>query len=333
MTPEADALRRAAWRDTDARVDAFGATFLAQHERREFGFVQALAMQGEVPARLRRRYEVPVSYLDWGPRDAPVLVCGGGVANSAMRFCFLARALCDRFRVVCLDWLGRGHSGWLADDREYHLGTYVAQLRQLLDVLGARRVSLLGSSLGGSVALAFAARWPARVERLILNDVGPALASGRRRRRAETLARFYVFRDPQDLLRRSGAAQKHEGPLTEDVRLFLAYHQTRWSEENGGRVYRHDPRAFLAYRRDAANDVDQWAHWQAVRAPVLLLHGLESDALEPRTIAQMRRARPMDVAHVPRTGHTPALWSPSQVAGIRDWLLDPAPAGVEYTML
>jgi pimeloyl-ACP methyl ester carboxylesterase len=58
---------------------------------------------------------VSVAYADWGPADAPVVLCCGGVANVAMRFNYLAADLSDRFRVICMDWLGRGRSGWMAD--------------------------------------------------------------------------------------------------------------------------------------------------------------------------------------------------------------------------
>ena len=325
-------LGRAQWAATEAAAAAITEPFRGLYAEQRFEHVQPVRLQPGVPARLRRPYATSVSYLDWGARDAPVVVCTGGVANAAMRFSFLARALAAHHRVVCMDWLGRGRSGWLADDREYGLLTYVEQLRQLLDHLACPRATLLGSSMGGSVAMAFAAAHPRRVERLVLNDVGPAIPRARRAQRAQALARFYVFRTPADLLRRVGAAHKHDGPIDDALRLFLAWHQTRWSDENDGRVYRHDPRAMLAYQRDAARSVDQWAEWETIACPVLLLHGVLSDALSPRTIARMQRARPLSVAHIPHTGHAPVLAAPAQIAAIDAWLRDADPAARELTI-
>ena len=308
---------------TAQRLDRrFDGCFALKH----FDYEQPTRLQREVPARLRRTYTTPVAYTDWGKADAPLLICLGGVANTAMRFSFLAADLAAEFRIVCMDWLGRGHSGWLADDSEYSRATYVEQLRQLIAHLKpAGPVHVLGSSMGGSVAMELAARSPRLIAKLVLNDVGPGIPPARRRRRADTLARYYVFRSPEDIARRVGAAQKNDGPVSDEIRHFLAWHQTRWSEENAGRVYRHDPRALMAYRREvqARAEHDQWGDWAKVRCPVLLLHGLQSDALLPATIARMRRANPslaLTVSHIPETGHTPLLSDRNQTHAIGDWL-------------
>lgn len=311
------------WHAHDEAVVRLADRFRGLVRQRSFDYVQPLRLQPQVPARLRRVYATPVAYADWGPADAPLVVCAGGVANTAMRFAFLAAELGRDHRVVCMDWLGRGRSGWLADVSEYAMPTYVEQLRQMLVHLGAgarRPAVLLGSSLGGSVAIEFAARFPARVARLVLNDVGPSIPRERRQRRAETLARFHVFRTPEELSRRVGAAHKNDGPVSEEIRQFIAWHQTRWSSENAARVYRHDPRALLAYREAARRSVDQWQAWRRVRCPVLLLHGMQSDALSARTIARMQRLHPITVAHIPDTGHTPVLSDRNQTRCIREWL-------------
>jgi pimeloyl-ACP methyl ester carboxylesterase len=321
------------WRGYDSAAARLARRFQGLYALKSFDYQQPAALQQGVPARLRKPYTAKVAYTDWGPLDAPVILCCGGVANTAMRFSFLAAEMCDAYRVVCMDWLGRGFSGWLADESEYALATYVEQLRQLIVHLGKPpKVTLLGSSLGGSVAIALAARYPKLVARLVLNDIGPYIPKKRRQRRSETLARFYVFRTPQEMLRRVGAAQKNDGPVSEDIRLFLTYFQTRWSAEDGGRVYRYDPRAMTAYRRDAQHSLDQWPQWGQVSCPVMLLHGMESDALSPRTIARMRRGRALTLAHIPQTGHTPLLSDRNQTHWIRSWLNGDGQVSQEFSV-
>ena len=63
-----------------------------------------------------------------------------------------------------------------------------------------------------------------------------------------------------------------------------------------------------------------------MRCPVLLLHGMASDALTAGTITRMQRERPMTVVHLPDTGHTPVLADRHQTGFIGAWLKG-APAG------
>ncbi len=321
------------WRHYLARARQVVGRFQGQFQLRHFDYQHPARLQPATPRRLRKPYPARVAFTDWGPADAPIVLCCGGVTNVAMRFNYLAADLSGPFRVVCMDWLGRGRSAWLADEGDYSLATYVEQLRQMIRHLGDRPVLLLGSSMGGSAAIELAARQPSLVQRLVLNDIGPYIPAARRRRRAETIARHHVFRCPDDLLRRTAAAHKHDGPLDDDIRFNLSFHQTRWSDEEGGRIYRHDVRALQAYRRDAQHSLVQWDRWRELRCPLLLVHGLLSDALRPATVARMQREQPLTLMQVPDTGHTPLLADRNQTWFIRQWLLGGADLGRQWSTL
>ncbi len=316
-------------RQAEATAARFAGHFVAAH----FEYEHPARLQPGTARRMRRPYRVRLAYTAWGDRRAPLLVCCGGLTNSAMRFAFLADALRGRYRVICLDWAGRGASGWLCDEQDYSLESHVEQLSQLIDHLGGGPVTLLGSSLGGSVGIELAARRPRCIERLILNDIGPFIPRARRLRRAQALARHYVFRNPADLLRRIGAAQRNFGPAGDEVRFHLSYYQTRWSEPDGGRIYRHDIRAMQAYKRDAQHSLDQWARWREVHCPVLLIHGLQSDALLPPTIERMKKGRELQLMHVPDTGHTPILYDANQIHFIERWLAGDEREACEWCVL
>jgi pimeloyl-ACP methyl ester carboxylesterase len=307
--------------------------FHGQFRLSQFEYEHPTCLQPATPRRLKKPYKAVVAYTDWGPADAPVVLCCGGVANVAMRFHYLASDLSEEYRVVCMDWLGRGRSGWLAAEDDYSLSTYAEQLRQLIMHLGGAPVTLLGSSMGGSAAIELIAKHPKLVKGLILNDVGPYIPARRRKRRADTIARHYVFRNPADLLRRVGASSKNDGPVSDDIRFNLTFHQTRWSADEGGRIYRHDVRAMQAYRRQSHRSVSQWEHWAHVKCPVMLIHGMQSDALFDPTIRRMRRGKDICVMRVPDTGHTPLLADRNHIAFVRQWLAGQAPDGNEWSVL
>ena len=73
--------------------------------------------------------------------------------------------------------------------------------------------------------------------------------------------------------------------------------------------------------------------WQRVQCPVLLIHGMQSDALFEPTIRRMRRGKDLTLMHVPDTGHTPLLADRNHIAFIRQWLAGQAPDGREWSVL
>jgi pimeloyl-ACP methyl ester carboxylesterase len=330
------------WGDYMGLASRVVGRFHGQFKLQHFDYHHPTRLQPGTPRRLKKPYSASVAYTEWGPADAPVLLCCGGVANVAMRFHYLASdlSLADSstategaYRVICMDWLGRGRSGWLAAEDDYSLATYAEQLHQLIQHLGGGPVTLLGSSMGGSAAIELIAKHPRLVSRLILNDVGPFIPASRRKRRADTIARHYVFRNPAELLRRVGASSKNDGPVSDDIRFNLTFHQTRWSDDEGGRVYRHDTRAMQAYRKGAHQSVSQWAQWGKVNCPVLLIHGMQSDALFAPTIKRMRLGKNIAVMHVPDTGHTPLLADRNHIEFMRQWLSGKVSGGTEWSVL
>ena len=311
------------WAAYDALIEAAAAGLGACPPMRSFTYEHPVRLQ-DPDTGVGKPCPVRLAYSDPGGGGEPVIAIGG-LTNVARRFDFLALDAAPALRVIGLDLAGRGRSGWLAELSDYHLESYVEQLAQLVDHLGLASCTLLGSSLGGSTAIRFAARYPERVRRIVLNDSGPWIPAERRARRARAVARHYVFRDPAEVFRRTGAAARPSGPAPDAVLLHAAHHKTRWSEEEGGRVYRHDLRALLAYRDEARNSLDLWSDWAGVKCPVLLLHGMLSDAMSDATIERMRGHDGLSVIHVPDTGHTPTLSDGSLNGDVVDWVRDDRP--------
>ena len=308
------------WDDYNALIGAMNAGLGDRPRKCVFLYEHPRHLQ-DPDAGLGRPYTVRLAYYDSGGEGEPV-VAVGGLTNVSQRFDFLALDAAPKLRVIGLDLAGRGRSGWLTELSDYRLDTYVEQVLQLMDFLGLPSCTLLGSSLGGSTAIRFAAMYPDRVRRIVLNDSGPYIPVERRTRRARAVARHYVFRNPAEVFRRTGAAQRHSGPAPDAVLLHTAHHRTRWSDDEEGRIYRHDLRALLAYRADAQTSLDMWDDWARLECPILLIHGLQSDATTEDTIDRMRRSDGFSVIHVPGTGHTPTLSDGLLIADVVRWVCD-----------
>lgn len=106
-----------------------------------------------------------IHYVDEG--QGPPLLLIHGLAGSAANFQAIIPLLSQHFRVVAPDLLGFGLSDRPPDGDYSHRGQ-ARLLRHFMERLGILKVSLLGHSLGGLVALRFASLFPERVDRLIL---------------------------------------------------------------------------------------------------------------------------------------------------------------------
>src|SRR5204862_130849 len=104
----------------------------------------------------------------------PALCFLHGGAAHAHWFDLVAPAFADRFHVVSLDQRGHGESQW-AEPAAYATQDFVADLIGVMDSLGWERTTVVGHSMGGHNAMAFAAWHPERVSRLVIVDSRPAI--------------------------------------------------------------------------------------------------------------------------------------------------------------
>ncbi|HEX8519050.1 MAG TPA: alpha/beta fold hydrolase [Pseudonocardia sp.] len=111
---------------------------------------------------------VRTNYHDEGSGAPVVLVHGSGPGVSAWaNWRLTLPALSARFRVLAPDVLGFGHTD-RPPGTTYDLDTWTAHLAGFLDALELPRVSVVGNSFGGALALSLATRFPDRVDKLVL---------------------------------------------------------------------------------------------------------------------------------------------------------------------
>ena len=241
-------------------------------------------------------------YIEWGPAAAPPVVVLHGITGHARTWDEEARLLAERYRVLALDQRGHGDTD-PAPDGDYSDEALLGDLVAFADALGLGRLSLIALSLGGRVAINFAGRHPARVERMVIVDIGPEIAPvGRARVGALMAGAPEHFESLEDVVTHMRA----NAPLyTEAMLRHRAQHAVR-PLPGGGFTWKYD-RALRDMIRQGRMRVpsDLWAQWRAITCPTLLVRGDLSDILTDETAKRMVDELPAArLVVVPGAGHT-----------------------------
>jgi pimeloyl-ACP methyl ester carboxylesterase len=268
-----------------------------------------------------------MAYWEWGDAANPrVLVCVHGLTRQGRDFDTLAQSLCDTYRVVCPDVVGRGRSGRLADPMAYGIPQYVADMVTLLARLNAQSIDWVGTSMGGLIGLGLAAQDGAPLRRLVLNDVGPTIEPASLLRIGSYLGQPARWRTLDEAADAMWALSQGFGPHTREQWLALSRPQLD-TDADGWFVPRYDPAVALPFKAVTpelakAGEALLWAAWDKLRLPTLLLRGADSDLLSRATAKAMTERGPRArLVEFERVGHAPTLVAPEQVAAVRGFLL------------
>lgn len=265
--------------------------------------------------------ERELHYMEWGERGKPPLVMWHGLARTSRDFDDIARVLAADWHIVAADTIGRGLSQWSpAPDAEYCNDFYAALAAGLLDALGLDRVDWVGTSMGGAIAIrAGAGPLKGRIRRLVLNDIGPQIATaavGRIRSYAGKPPRFERVSELEAYFRQ---VYKPYGYLTDSQWRRMAETSARRLPD-GGITTHYDPNMVMQFTVHPS-DYDQWSCWDALDCDVLCLRGAQSDLLLPDTAEAMTKRGPRcRVETIQGCGHAPALNVPDQIALVADFL-------------
>jgi len=252
-------------------------------------------------------------YADWGNPGKPTLVLVHGNRDHARNWDWVARALRHDWHVVAPDLRGHGDSAWVQGG-PYAIADNVLDLANLIDAIGPSPITLVGHSLGGSVAVMYAGTFPERVTKLVsIEGLGPPPAMIVRMRERKPEARMHDWiRQMRDLAGRQprrypsleAAAERMRAEnsfLSEEQALHLTAHGVNRNED-GSFSWKFDnyTRTFAPYRFDVE---DMRALWQRIACPVLLIRGADSwagDPVEDGRMAVFQNARSISI---PRAGH------------------------------
>lgn len=245
-----------------------------------------------------------------GGAGLPIL-CLHGLTRNARDFEATAPWLAALgHRVLAADVRGRGGS---ARDpaANYRLPVYADDARRLLAAAGIDRALVIGTSMGGLIAMELASTHPGLVAGAVVNDVGPVLGEA-------GLARIAAYTGTPVTI--GGWADAAGYARWQNEAAFPHYGEADWAamarrlfrEEAGAIRPDYDP-AIARPSPGPARTGEPWAQWAALAAcgPVLLLRGARSDLLE-RPVADAMASHPsVTLVEVPGVGHAPMLDEPA----------------------
>lgn len=264
-----------------------------------------------------------IVYSQWGSAErGRVVICVHGLTRNGHDFDALAEALQDDYLVACPDLPGRGRSNWLPVAEEYRPQMYLSDLTALIARLDAEEVDWVGTSLGGLLGMMLAAQPNSPVRRLVVNDIGAFVAKAALQRISGYIGADPLFPDIRGL--ESYLRQVHApfGPLTDEQWRTIARHSARPDPRTGGVRLNYDPGLAVPFKEGFPEDVNLWPLWEAIRCPVLILRGAESDILLQATAEEMLTRGPQaELIEFPGIGHAPVLMDAAQVGVVREWLL------------
>ena len=268
-----------------------------------------------------------MAYKEWGdPKNPAVLLCVHGVTRVSDDFDALAAVMSDRYRVICPDVVGRGRSSWLANPLGYQLPQYVSDMVTLIARLDVAQVDWFGTSMGGLIGMGVAALKDHPIRKMLLNDIGPTINYAALMRIAEYMGkevRFPTFEAGVDYIRTIAAPF---GPHSDEQWHKLAGDVLR--EQKDGQWIRHyDPALALAFssfteESAAQSEAALWAIYDAIKCPVLLVRGSESDLLSRETADLMTQRGPRAaLTELAGIGHAPTFMQPEQITLARDFFI------------
>jgi pimeloyl-ACP methyl ester carboxylesterase len=271
-----------------------------------------------------------LSYRDFagGEPGRPPLLCLHGLTRNARDFEALAERFAGDWRLIAPDMRGRGQSEYARDAASYNLATCAEDVRLLLETLDCGPVVIVGTSMGGLIALymAFTRAWA--LAGVVLNDIGPDLEP-------EGLARIRSYVGQGGSFETWMHAARHlrelSGKAHPDFAIadWLAFAKRVMDVGGNGRiVFDYDMKIAEPFASPEPILPDLWAALRSLGdVPVLLLRGELSDLLSAATVKKMKAELDgLKAVTVKRVGHAPTLAEPDAQKAIADFLAKVHPA-------
>jgi pimeloyl-ACP methyl ester carboxylesterase len=286
--------------------------------------VNTVAMDRETKAAeadVGRVMELPGGDLqvrEDGPRDAPALVLLHGFACSIGWWDDMVPALARDRRVIRFDLLGHGGS---EKPREgYGMDQQARRVAAALDELGVRRATVVGHSMGGTVATALREQRPRLVSSVVLLDS----ASGKNDSSLPFTAQLgfvpvlgqAIRRVVPDAMVRNGLESAFAGGFDVPDRFVEDFKDMTYTSYDDSRAAADDFRQAQPLAARLARE----------RVPLLVIWGSRDDIADPDSAQDFRQVPGARIIVLDGSGHSPHVEKPAQTARLIRSFLAQRPA-------
>jgi pimeloyl-ACP methyl ester carboxylesterase len=288
------------------------------------------------PVSRHVRLDTGIDYhvLEWGGQDATrthsVFLLHGFLDLAWSWEATVRAGLAEGLHLVAPDLRGHGDSDRVGAGAYYHFFDYLGDLHSLVGALARDRLSLVGHSMGGSVASYYAGTFPDRVHRLaMLEGTGPPESPQSPPERVQTWLRGWAkvrkrpARSYPSVAVAAERLQKNDPLLEAEMARFLADKGTDVGAD-GSRTFKHDPLHLTLgpypFRVAVAAEF-----WKRITCPVLLVEAERSNMRHPPDETARRHACFVNARHVllPNAGHMMLRHQPAKLAGLlREFLTE-----------
>jgi len=253
---------------------------------------------------------------------SPAVLCLHGLTRNSRDFDDLASHLQDRHRVIVPDVRGRGFSARDPNPQNYQPGVYVQDLLGLLDTLNEKRAAVIGTSMGGLLAMMMAVGYRDRVRGIVLNDMGPEVDPIGLERIKNYAGRLPPPQNWNDAVAQTQFMFGEAWPDLSAERWSTLARRGFREDDSGAVRVDADPMIGEMLRAAPPATANLWPFWSAISGiPMLAIRGAHSDILSAATFSRMKKENPaLAQLEVARRGHVPLLDEPECIAAIDDFL-------------
>jgi pimeloyl-ACP methyl ester carboxylesterase len=253
-------------------------------------------------------------YLDWGRENAPALVLlhgGGQSAHTWDAFCLL---LSPRYRCLALDQRGSGDSDWPAD-AAYAIEDHAGDVAEFIDRTGVVEPLLVGMSMGGINATAYAAGHADRLRGLVSVDVGPQMQLEPVRRLMSSMGPMWTFASVAQAAEKLAklGARRDQALLRQTLALNLR------QRDDGQWIWKFDPGPLFGISTEEllGPRAELWGVLDRITCPVLVVRGGDSEVFAASDAEEFARRLPhAQIAVVPKARHSVQTDNPRGLADV-----------------